>query len=130
MNTCPPDCPNIQEVDFHEDLMSRKKSTRACKKYKQRLWIGDDRELERLDHCELEFKKITTYECYFTFGTRELVVDCNELQRSYGIDEFSHGFWINDDLKFTKGSDCLFWIPPSKIHHVKKVEKEVINEEG
>ncbi len=39
-----------------------------------------------------------------------------------GIHAFVDGFWINADLKFTKGSDCKYWIPPSQIYYIEKVK--------
>lgn len=126
MLQCPPDCPNIKGIKFDQDLMSRKKSTFCCEKYSQRLWFLDDTsDLERLECCEMLFKKMIVYECYFTFGTRMLKVSTPD-----GLLELSNGFWINEDFYFTKKSDALIWIPPSKIHYIKKVESEVLDEEG
>jgi hypothetical protein len=34
------------------------------------------------------------------------------------------GFWINDKGKFTLGSDCKFWIPPSQIKIIEKIQEE------
>ncbi len=39
-----------------------------------------------------------------------------------GLHAFTSGFWITEDLKFTKGSDCKFWIPPSQILYIEKVK--------
>lgn len=35
-----------------------------------------------------------------------------------GLGAFKDGFWLNNDLQFTKGSDARYWIPPSKIDYV------------
>jgi hypothetical protein len=42
-----------------------------------------------------------------------------------GIHAFVCGFWINDDLKFTKGTDAKYWIPLSQILYIEKLEKGV-----
>ena len=41
--------------------------------------------------------------------------------------DLKDGFWINDDLEFTKGSDCRYWIPVSVI---KLIEKDTIRKMG
>ncbi len=60
------------------------------------------------------------YKCVFYFGG-----DRERYEVKYGQDgihAFINGFWITYDLKFTKGSDCKYWIPPSQILYVEKVE--------
>jgi len=72
--------------------------------------------LERLNS-EEEPKTKTVYVCVFQFmGARD------QARSEDGIGDFRHGFWLNEDKEFTKGSDCKHWIPPSKIEHVMKCE--------
>ena len=62
------------------------------------------------------------YRCVFNFSriyevaSRSHEVTCSD----DGIYNFADGFWINEELKFTKGSDCKYWIPPSQILYVVK----------
>lgn len=60
---------------------------------------------------------MTVYRCHFDF---ELVLDC-KVDSDKGIDEFAGGFWVNSKIKFTKGNDAKFWIPPSKIVFIEKI---------
>lgn len=34
------------------------------------------------------------------------------------MDKVTDGFWLTDDLRFTQGSDCVVWIPPSRIFFI------------
>lgn len=68
-----------------------------------------------------------SYKCVFNFCkiTRR---DGQHHSVSYdqdGIHAFVCGFWINDDLKFTKGTDAKYWIPLSQILYIEKLEKGV-----
>ncbi len=65
------------------------------------------------------------YKCTFNFpkvsrrdGGRHSVTVHND-----GLHNFTNGFWLTNELKFTKGSDCKFWIPPSQILYVEKYEE-------
>lgn len=31
-----------------------------------------------------------------------------------GLADFKDGFWVDVNMKFTKGSDCRYWIPPER----------------
>jgi hypothetical protein len=53
------------------------------------------------------------YRCEFLFQEQHL---CS----SAGLTAFRDGFWINEDLKFTDGSDVHYWIPPHRILYVAK----------
>ena len=36
------------------------------------------------------------------------------------ISDIRDGFWTDRDGEFTKGADCKYWIPPSRILYVMK----------
>lgn len=36
--------------------------------------------------------------------------------------DFKDGFWINADGRFTRGGDAKYWIPPSMIRVIAKVD--------
>jgi len=55
------------------------------------------------------------YLVHFDFGTRTGVVT-----EAPSIADVKDGFWVNSNLEFTNGSDCKFWIPPSRIIFVVK----------
>ncbi len=60
------------------------------------------------------------YKCVFYFGgDRER---CSVTYDLDGIHAFVGGFWITEEKKFTKGSDCKYWIPPSQILYVEKIK--------
>jgi hypothetical protein len=58
------------------------------------------------------------YVCYYDigWGCRDVIVD--------GLYCVCLGFWLNEKSEFTQGSDCKWWIPPSRIFFVEKVKKE------
>ncbi len=65
-----------------------------------------------------------SYKCIFNF-TKVYRVDGQHhhvTSQHDGIHAFIDGFWLNEDLKFTKGSDCKYWIPPSQIRYIEKVK--------
>lgn len=37
-----------------------------------------------------------------------------------GVEDFMYGFWIDDNYRFTKGSNAKYWIPPGNISYVSK----------
>lgn len=41
-----------------------------------------------------------------------------------GIAEAKAGFWINEEMEYTQGSDCKWWIPPAQILYVDKITDE------
>jgi hypothetical protein len=57
----------------------------------------------------------TIYMCEFIFRGNRLFA-----KSEYGIADFMEGFWIDKNWQFTKGGDCLYWIPPSCINYVEK----------
>lgn len=67
----------------------------------------------------------TTYLCHFTFKGKDLIVGCHD-----GPSAFSEGFWINASYRFTKASDCKFWIPPTAIRYVEKAKVHPLAEIG
>jgi hypothetical protein len=38
------------------------------------------------------------------------------------ISDAKEGFWINQSLKHTQGSDALFWVPPTAVLCVRKTQ--------
>lgn len=57
----------------------------------------------------------TFYICVFKFRDMTCCVETTK-----GIDAFCDGFWVNSDMEYTVGSDCLYWIPPTAIKHIEK----------
>lgn len=57
------------------------------------------------------FKRV--YRCEFIMHGIGRCVRCKD-----GLAAFKDGFWITSEYQFTKGSDALFWIPPSAILYV------------
>lgn len=33
------------------------------------------------------------------------------------------GFWVDERFQFTAGSECRYWVPPSSVLYVKKIEE-------
>jgi len=66
------------------------------------------------------------YKCWFMFNTNpksQLDLYIGSVNYSNdGICAFTNGFWITNERKFTKGSDCKYWIPPSQILYIEKQE--------
>ncbi|MHA2101447.1 MAG: hypothetical protein ACW99A_22560 [Candidatus Kariarchaeaceae archaeon] len=63
----------------------------------------------------------TKYQCYYQFGSEQ------ESVRSDSFADFKDGFWLDENMKFTNGIDIAFakfWIPPSMIFYIKKVQVE------
>ena len=61
--------------------------------------------------------KETEYRCSFQYFDKRM-----EASSPRGIGEFSNGFWLNKDLEYTKGANCVYWIPPCKINCIKIVQ--------
>lgn len=59
----------------------------------------------------------TVYRCRFKLHGEHRMVDSPN-----GIQEFSHGFWVNEELQLCPQSQDKFWVPPSAITHITKVE--------
>lgn len=57
----------------------------------------------------------TFYICIFKF--RDMTC---QVETTKGIDAFRDGFWVNSDMEYTVGSDCLYWIPPNAIKFIQK----------
>ncbi len=65
------------------------------------------------------------YKCVFNFGViHRLDGKPHEVTHDSGLHDFAGGFWIDDDLKFVKGSAARYWIPPSQILYIEKTRKE------
>ena len=67
------------------------------------------------------------YRCYYTFtntNTYQLGDTATYCVEAESIGQVSSGFWINDQFLLTTGSDCKWWIPPSSIKIVEKVDTE------
>jgi hypothetical protein len=64
------------------------------------------------------------YVCVYDFNRVPLAQGTNHIARFEhdGVFAFKDGFWITEDLAFTKGHDAKYWIPPSRILYVEKVE--------
>lgn len=58
------------------------------------------------------------YSCEFEFRGIE------QEASSGALEDFTRGFWITGDLRFTKGEDARYWIPPGKIVCVTKIKPE------
>ena len=57
------------------------------------------------------------YICHFKFAGK-----AREVVSPDGILAFNCGFWINSDGKRTNGGDRKYWIPPSQINHIERVD--------
>lgn len=44
--------------------------------------------------------------------------------RANAISQFKDGFWINNKFEFTTDLGGKYWIPPSQILYIKKLEDE------
>lgn len=64
-------------------------------------------------------REYTLYHCVFNFKGEELTATSIN-----GIAAFQTGFWINEYLHYTTGSDAWVWIPPSQIKYVYKDPRE------
>jgi hypothetical protein len=60
---------------------------------------------------------MTVYECHFIF--KDML---QKVSSDGGPLVFAQGFWVNDALEYTQGDDCQYWIPPSQIRYIKKVD--------
>ena len=56
-----------------------------------------------------------TYVCVFNYDGLTI-----RTESVGGIAMFEDGFWINEDLEFTKLSDAAHWIPPGQIKYITK----------
>ena len=62
----------------------------------------------------------TQYRCLFMMDGKNGCLDTNVPD----IAAVKDGFWVNNKFKFTTGSDCRYWLPPSSILYVIKEVKE------
>ncbi len=63
------------------------------------------------------------YRCFYSFKAEHENTNMRHqvTVRFEGLYNFCGGFWIDKDLKFTKGSECKYWIPPSQILYIEKI---------
>lgn len=62
------------------------------------------------------------YYCFYDFFDRYESRMCSKFVLVDSIGDVCDGFWINGIYQFTKGSDCKWWIPPSAIIMVEKLD--------
>jgi len=60
------------------------------------------------------------YRCFYKFYDVIENVDFITYCDVDAILEAKNGFWINENFKFTLGSDCKFWVPESRILYIEK----------
>lgn len=67
------------------------------------------------------------YDCYFEFDG-----EVCQTRSLWGLEDFLHGFWIDEGRHFTKGADCHYFIPVGMILYIEKVdvEEKGISENG
>jgi hypothetical protein len=63
---------------------------------------------------------MSKYYCWYRFYDLPAVTHRTQLVEAESLGDVMGGFWINGLNKLTKGSDCVFWIPPSAILVVEK----------
>ena len=60
---------------------------------------------------------VTTYRHFYSFKqgrvTDFLYVDIRVMEK--------FGFWLTENMEYTAGSNCKFWIPSSQLKHIEKV---------
>ena len=49
-----------------------------------------------------------------------------EAEISWPLADFKDGFWVNESITPTKGMDCMYYILPHMIKHIRKNEPERI----
>lgn len=59
------------------------------------------------------------YVCYFNSKYGAGIT-----QSAEGIDAFCRGFWVTESMVYTKWSDAKYWIPPSQILYIEKIETD------
>jgi hypothetical protein len=63
---------------------------------------------------------MSNYRIEFNMGVKFYSrIDCIEVTDT-PLCDIKDGFWINQDLKFTKGADARYWIPPHAILYIAK----------
>ena len=81
--------------------------------------VAGSRSVRGVDHIGEGGKSMRTiYRCEFIYGVNQLYVLSHE-----GIERFSHGFWLNENMELTKGDNAKYWIPPSAIQYISKGEE-------
>ncbi len=70
-------------------------------------------------------KYVCSFEWDYSVGTKKTEPTVKYVTRKVeaegGPAMFSEGFWVDCALKYTKGSDCCVWIPPSRIICIEKI---------
>ena len=54
-------------------------------------------------------------------GSRSIQKDIPE---HWGILDIKDGFWVNEDLDLTNGSDCRYYVMPHHINFIEKVKSD------
>ena len=62
------------------------------------------------------------YICFYDWRSSLTPAQC----QGDSIYDFKDGFWIDGEGKFTKGSDCKYWIPPARIYYIERREVEEV----
>ena len=68
------------------------------------------------------------YVCYYEFGYKlsesgDQVIPKEMVVEGVNIYDFKDGFWIDSEGRLSNQTSGKFWIPPSRIYYVEKVEK-------
>jgi hypothetical protein len=61
------------------------------------------------------------YRCHLRDG--KIVYDNPEISAHRGMHAFKEGFWVDRDWKLCSASDDKYWIPPSMILMIEKLDK-------
>ncbi len=68
-----------------------------------------------------------SYKCVFNFPKiKRRDGEPHSVTQGAGLYEFAGGFWIDDNLKFVKGSEAKYWIPPSQVLYIERTGKEYV----
>ena len=59
-----------------------------------------------------------TYICVFEFDGAEKTLTISDVC----LADIKNGFWLNKSLQHTKLSDAKYWVPPSMLKLISKVE--------
>ena len=62
------------------------------------------------------------YRCHLLNGL-PYVDDNPDIPAHSGLQAFAHGFWVDENYHLCLPSDDKYWIPPSAIKQIEKLEK-------
>lgn len=63
-----------------------------------------------------------------------VIFDCGSRQMRklipshWNISDVKDGFWVDKDLNICHTHSVKFWVPPSKIQYIEKVNKDDVDE--